>query len=582
MRAALEARGHKIKRSAGRFVTTCPAHEDKEPSLSFGEGDRSEIVVKCHAGCSFEQIVEALNLTQEGVTRSGVGDFESRIDATYDYVDETGELIFQAVRLKSPKSFRQRRMGGDGWTWSLGDARRVLYRLPAVREAAESGRAVFGVEGEKDVEALERLGFVATCSPMGAGKWRDEYTASLAGVPMFIAIADCDSVGRDHAKTAVESAHANGIPTKLIDLAPDRVDGYDVSDFITEHGENARKLLERLVKQTKRWPLSQGPALPIMSFGEFAAQIGDRDDSLDYLGAFLRGGKRVHVIGPIGHGKTTFLAEILSAAVNGRDLFGFKGRGDVRALYVELGDMAPEEIKETLVAARFDLDGDRFDLAHLPDGLEVDKNEQHRRMLEDAMARYEIVAIDPWYKLICEELSDGMRNVRTVTAFLDGFRERFPTTAVVIGFHANEPQKGQRIKGLGDASGYKAFQRGADTAVLFERLRGDRSHVTWAKTRSKHLPKMGERWLVEWRRGAGFQRVEREKPSDEAYEKLTDDWQDVYEIMDALGRENRRSVADLLDRLLHEGRAEKRKNGRRVEYRRANADQTSLTELAGG
>jgi putative DNA primase/helicase len=43
-----------------------------------------------------------------------------RVIATYDYVDETGALLFQVVRL-APKDFRQRRPNGNGWIWNLKD-----------------------------------------------------------------------------------------------------------------------------------------------------------------------------------------------------------------------------------------------------------------------------------------------------------------------------------------------------------------------------------------------------------------------------------------------------------------------------
>ncbi len=59
----------------------------------------------------------------------------------------------------APKDFRQRRPDGRGdWTWKLGNTRRVLFRLPKVIEAVAAGRRVWIVEGEKDVEALERAG----------------------------------------------------------------------------------------------------------------------------------------------------------------------------------------------------------------------------------------------------------------------------------------------------------------------------------------------------------------------------------------------------------------------------------------
>ena len=45
----------------------------------------------------------------------------------------------------------------------------------AVIAAVEAGQTIWIAEGEKDVHALEAAGVVATCSPGGAGKWRDEY-----------------------------------------------------------------------------------------------------------------------------------------------------------------------------------------------------------------------------------------------------------------------------------------------------------------------------------------------------------------------------------------------------------------------
>ena len=47
----------------------------------------------------------------------------TRIVKTYDYRDEEGRLLFQAVRY-SPKAFRQRRPDGDAWVWSTEGIRR--------------------------------------------------------------------------------------------------------------------------------------------------------------------------------------------------------------------------------------------------------------------------------------------------------------------------------------------------------------------------------------------------------------------------------------------------------------------------
>ena len=47
----------------------------------------------------------------------------------YDYTDAGGTVLYQVLRYENPKTFRQRRPGGNGWIWKL-DERRVLYRLP--------------------------------------------------------------------------------------------------------------------------------------------------------------------------------------------------------------------------------------------------------------------------------------------------------------------------------------------------------------------------------------------------------------------------------------------------------------------
>src|SRR5882672_7763875 len=105
---------------------------------------------------------------------------KSRIVKTYDYRDERGELLFQAVRYE-PKEFRQRRPDGNGgWIDNLQGVRRVLYRLPELIHS-DLKQFVYVCEGEKDCDNLAAIGLTATTSPMGAEKWRPEYSEHLRG-----------------------------------------------------------------------------------------------------------------------------------------------------------------------------------------------------------------------------------------------------------------------------------------------------------------------------------------------------------------------------------------------------------------
>ena len=47
--------------ASGKATALCPAHDDKNPSLSVKLTDQ-KILLNCHAGCSFRAIVSALNM----------------------------------------------------------------------------------------------------------------------------------------------------------------------------------------------------------------------------------------------------------------------------------------------------------------------------------------------------------------------------------------------------------------------------------------------------------------------------------------------------------------------------------------
>ena len=159
-----------VRRTGNGWMARCPAHEDKNPSLSICERNGS-ILLNCFAGCSFEAVCAALGiepreLFNDNVSTEGSGNVctAPRIVAEYDYLGEKGELLFQVVRYE-PKNFRQRRPDGKGgWTWNLSGTQRVLYRLPEVLTA----ECVLVCEGEKDCETARALGIVATCNAGGA------------------------------------------------------------------------------------------------------------------------------------------------------------------------------------------------------------------------------------------------------------------------------------------------------------------------------------------------------------------------------------------------------------------------------
>lgn len=197
--------------------------------------------------------------------------FQKRIQLAYPYLDENRELLFEVLRLRDPKSFRQRRPAGeDHWCWGMrggeyyqaksGDwftakkntraanprrafpeGRRVLYRLPQILADVES--CVFVVEGEKSVDRLYEAGAdVATCSPGGAEKWagahETEYSETLRDRHVVI-LPDHDPldkkrkvrVGLEHAKQVADSLHGVATSVRVLHLA-ELEEGQDVYDWL--------------------------------------------------------------------------------------------------------------------------------------------------------------------------------------------------------------------------------------------------------------------------------------------------------------------------------------------------------------
>lgn len=225
-----------VRRSGDGFVARCPAHDDRKPSLSITEGDDGRVLLTCHAGCSTEQVLAALSLTWDDLfVERKEKQPTRRIAHAYDYTDADGHLLFQTVRFL-PKDFRQRRPDDHGgWIWNLKGVHPELYRLPEVRDAIASDQIVFLVEGEKDADALHALGLTATCNPMGAGAWRDDYATALRGARLVI-VPDNDEAGREHAEQVARSCHDVAGEVRILEL-PGLDAKADVSDWITAGGD---------------------------------------------------------------------------------------------------------------------------------------------------------------------------------------------------------------------------------------------------------------------------------------------------------------------------------------------------------
>jgi hypothetical protein len=124
------------------------------------------------------------------------------------------------------------------------------------------------------------------------------------------------------------------------------------------------------------------------------------------VGPFLRRGRITLLGATTGHGKTTFGDQMLAAGANGGEFLGYECEGGLRELVLDL-EQHLEDIKEQLDAVGL-ADSELVDYAPLPDGLQIDRESEHLAELERVIAAkpYDIVRIDPFYKLHAADSSD--------------------------------------------------------------------------------------------------------------------------------------------------------------------------------
>lgn len=269
-----------VRQHGGYWMARCPAHEDREASLSVKRGTEQPVIFYCHAHCERDAILDALGLTLADVSKPRE---ESREEwtpsgpaiATYDYTDEHGKLLFQVCRT-ADKQFPQRipdPLAKSGWRWKLGNTRRVPYRLPQLLAAVRGGKHIYIAEGEKDVHAIERAGGVATTSPGGAGKWRTEYSAHFQGADVTI-VADRDEPGRKHAETI--AAALRGIAGTVFILEP--LTGKDAYDHLAAGHALADFTLG---------DFTEGDRTPVVSLNGFPRAAELLDLVHEFLGRFV-------------------------------------------------------------------------------------------------------------------------------------------------------------------------------------------------------------------------------------------------------------------------------------------------------
>ena len=71
----------------GKWRARCPAHDDKNPSLSITAGDDGRVLLYCHAKCTTKDVCKALGISEKDlfVEKLRPRPRKKEIVATYDF-----------------------------------------------------------------------------------------------------------------------------------------------------------------------------------------------------------------------------------------------------------------------------------------------------------------------------------------------------------------------------------------------------------------------------------------------------------------------------------------------------------------
>ena len=323
----------------------CPVHGGKD--LNFAV-ESSTGQAFCHSVCGrgFDILSLEMELTGADFVKAKAEIFrligrpperyEDRdIQATYDYTDENGNLLYQVVR-KVGKKFAQRRKVESGkWVWSIAKVTPVPFKLPELTGSWDGVIAV--AEGEKDVISLMRAGWTATCNNGGAGNFKEALAPWFAGKHIAI-FPDNDEPGRKHAESVAKILHPVAASIKIVELQGLPLKG-DVSDFLAtgKTGDDLYALYEAAQEWTPDWKYASD--LPhendkyLRTFGQYVSEVGGESafwkaveieglptpfDSLTKSLGGLRQGEVYVIAANQGAGKTSMALQFAIAALEGR------------------------------------------------------------------------------------------------------------------------------------------------------------------------------------------------------------------------------------------------------------------------
>lgn len=266
------------KRYQDKAQCQCPAHDDKQASLTVTKG-RDSVLIHCHAGCDIDNVLSAAGLKksdlfyQEKRTGSSWQAYienreKKRIEAVYNYVSSNGGYLFTKVRMQGKKMIYGT-LANERFTYGLGGRTRkelcAVYApdgVQAINKAVSEGRPIFIPEGEKDADTLAKQGYTAF-SYGGVNDWSADMAQLCKGAVVYV-LADNDEPGRRVANTIQSDLQGIAESAKVIVPVPD-IPKADISDYF-EAGHSKAEFESLLQQETVTEKSTEGNTPDLSQF----------------------------------------------------------------------------------------------------------------------------------------------------------------------------------------------------------------------------------------------------------------------------------------------------------------------------
>lgn len=251
------------KRYRDKAQCRCPAHNDKQASLTITKG-RKCTLFHCHAGCTLEDVLSAAGLMKKDTFydaepqrtnwRAYVESREKRkIEAVYNYVSCNGTYAFTKIRLEG-KKLLYGILENERFTYGLPrntprkSLKAIYGNVKALNKAISEGKPIFIVEGEKDVDTLTKQGYTSFTYG-GANDWQADFAELVKGADVVI-LADNDEPGKSVSNTILKDIQPVVKSAKIIVPMPD-VPKADISDYF-EAGHTKEEFEQMLNTVTEK------------------------------------------------------------------------------------------------------------------------------------------------------------------------------------------------------------------------------------------------------------------------------------------------------------------------------------------